>query len=496
MMEILAYGGATIFSRTYAFIAMFIFSRLLQVSDFGLYILAIAVGEFCDAICANWFKVSILRFYHGRQSTDQFGLTSLSPVFLTSLACSLVAVLMVWPIAYILVRDQWPIFASVTSLYVVGNGTIQTSLNALRGEGRAWTFFLIEFFRPLSTLAVGAATAKLLYPTFGVAVLAMFGSYALIGAGTLAILWWHRASGEIVRSRLDEMIAYALPLIISFMVGASMSVADRYQVQWFLGLDAVAIYAAAYMIGRQPIDMLFTTLNLGAFTRLMKGYEVDGLDAAAQNLGQHIARMIGLTLPAVVGLSLLAPQILHTLFDARYWQATPQLIPVIASMAFIAGIKSHGFDQGFHMTRKSRLLVICELPSVVVAIGAGAILIRTIGLIGAAYGTFLGYLLGLTLSGIFVRRLMPVRLPWDEIGKIVASVLIMAVAVRSATWCCDQTTLLLVLTIVLGSAVYGAAVIALNILGARDEMLAMIRTARLWFLKKPAAGGDTEGPGT
>ncbi len=480
MKSLLAYTAGTFFPRMYTFVALFVFSRLLSVHDFGLYVLVITVGEFCDFTATAWLKTGFLRFYHGGIIKPEEGPKSLTPLFQFFTKGSMAGVALAWPISWVLVRQDWLVFGAMTSLYVLGNGAAQVSLNTLRGEGRPLPFMLIEMTRPLCTLAAGIAAIKLFQPSFLAAGFAAFSCHALIGIFAFARIWWKRRLGEPYPLSVRQLFEYAWPMMFSLVLVAAMNASDRYQLQWWLGPQAVAIYAIAYSIGRQPIDILGNALNMGGFTSLMESYDLAGPAAASKLMGRQVALMLSLTLPAVVGLSLLAPHIIHTLFDHRYWDKTPALVAPIATLALFAGLKSYGFDQGFYMVRRTGLLAIALLPSAIIGIGASAILINLFGLVGAAYGMMLGYAVSLVVSAVLVRRLLPGSLAWREIAKIVVASAIMGLAVRYAPLERLPEAVGLAAGVALGGVIYAASFLGADVLGLRTALAdrVRLRTAR------------------
>ncbi len=468
MRALLAYGAGTFFPRLYAFLAIFLFSRVLSVHDFGLYVLAIAVGEFCDYTTSSWFRVGFLRLYHAGTIQSDADRLNLTEVYVVTLRCIGVAIVMCWLSALWLVPQAWLIFGIVTSLYVIANGTVQATLNTLRGEDKALPYATIESLRPLISLAIGLAATRLFFSTFAVAAFGVFGANAFIGAVALGITWLRRmARGG--RNRAREIIGYAWPLLLSSFLVAVMTAADRYQLQWWLGPHAVALYSASYAVGRQPLDILFFALNLGSFTELMKAYDMKGPAAASQLLGRQITLILAIVLPAAVGISLLAPDIMHALFDQRYWNETERLVPVIALMALFAGLRAHGYDQGFYMVHNMRGQVISMLPSVFVGVVVSALLIYVFGLEGAAYGSAIGFFLSLVLAIILVRRSLPVRPLWNEIGKIVFCVMLMATVVELLHFYGAGDKFALASTILIGILTYGVAAFSLNVLGSRHR---------------------------
>ncbi|MFD1191985.1 oligosaccharide flippase family protein [Phenylobacterium conjunctum] len=431
MKLVLAYGVGTFVPRFCALLAIFVYSRLLTVNDFGLYVLAIAIGEFSDQVTSNWFRVGFLRFYHpGRIADGPYNLNSLFKFYAY---CTLVGTALVWPISFIMVRTHtnWVAFAGATSLYVVGNGAVAACVNVFRGEGRAFAFAAMEMLRPLGALAAGVTATVLLVPTFRTCAYFGFGCHAAIGLTVLARIWPARGQGASTKGWVTEIVHYAWPLFFSCLLIALLNISDRSQLQWLLGPNAVALYAAAYAVGRQPIDVLLNAINVGSFTELVKAFDADGPTAGAAMLGKHITILLGLGLPAVAGVAALAAPIVHTLFDDRYWQAAPPLVPLAAGMALLAGLKSFGFDQAYYMLRRTGVQVVTLLVGAALGIVAGFLLVRSMGLVGAAYGAILGNLSALVVSGFIVYKLLPPHLIWSDIVKILFSVTLMVLALHA-----------------------------------------------------------------
>ena len=130
------------------------------------------------------------------------------------------------------------------------------------------------------------------------------------------------------------------------------------------------------------------------------------------------------------------------------------------------------------MMRMMRTQIISMLPSVVIGVSVSAVLIYYFGLTGAAYGGCVGYGTSLVLAVILVRRALPGRLPWVEVGKIVVSVLLMAIVVELARIYGLHDKFGLAACVIAGIVTYGTAILALDVLGMRQRL--RLDLARRW----------------
>jgi hypothetical protein len=108
-----------------------------------------------------------------------------------------------------------------------------------------------------------------------------------------------------------------------------------------------------------------------------------------------------------------------------------------------------------------------------VQLGLTAWLSQTHGAVGAAIGAAVGSSVGAVLLALAGRRLLALPLPLGELARICAATTAMALAVIALP--AAHTTLGLLQSTFLGAGVYGVAAFALNVMGARDLLIAAAR---------------------
>ncbi len=477
MRNVVFYGASTLFPRLFAFLALFVYSRFLSVHDFGLYVFAIATGELCDYLCANWLRVGLLRFYHG--PAGRGGPVNLTRAYAACLGCTGIALLAAWPMAATFVRADWLHFGTVISLYIVGNGAGQIAASTLRGEQKPATYLFLESIRPLANFAAGFLVLLTHPASYFPVALAAFGTHATIGAAALAVLWNRRRTGP-ATAQVRGMAIYAWPMAFAIGLNALIMSSDRYVLQWVLGPAAVALYSVAYSLGRQPLDIISFAFNLGGFSDLMRTFDKDGPAAAAALMRRQLTFLIGLLVPGCIGLTLLASPLIHVLFDRRYWDHTPELIGVVAFAAVFAGLKMSGFDQIFHMHRRADIYAWSLVPAAILTPGLGAALIWAMGIKGAAVGGLIGYGISCVIAGVIATRLLPNTLAWREIGKVLAATAVMAVAVWLAPGVSATAWVQVLAGVTGGLIVYAAATFALDTGGCRHLAARMVGSPTYW----------------
>ena len=463
--------------RLTSLLAVLVLTRLLTVADFGLYALAMVTGDFCDMLLGVWFRNGFLRYYHGgRLSAAPKGF-DLGPILFWYAACTLLAAALAWPIGYLLVAGDWPTFCGASSLYVVGTCTARFAMSVLRGEGKSSTYALLSF-RGIATLPVAVGAAYVFGASFGVCAYALFGAQAIVGVASCVAIWHVRRSGESSRSWTPGIVRYAWPLLVSSCLYAVANSADRALIQLYLGAQAVAVYAAAYSLARQPLDMISNSLNIVTFSEIVQAHDTARSDRAKALIGRQIAVVAGACIPAFAGLSLLAAPIVRLLLDHRYWSSVPALVPAIALGALAYNIRNVAIDQVYYLRERTRLQTLTFLPSLIVLPVSAMLLIPVMGAIGAAYAVALGNLAGLAISALVADRVVPLRPRLADIRAMAFATLAMSVVVSmigrfggSAGWTVP-------VAVGAGALVYAGSALLLNFLGLRPLLFGSVH-ARL-----------------
>lgn len=455
---------ATVLPRLSTFAALLLFSRWLTPVEFGLFALCIAVGEFIDSTAVNWLRVGILRFYHGGL-LEQHGRPSLTPGLSATLVGLAGALPLAWLASVLVSGNEHPLAPLAVTVYLVNNWAVSMIVVICRGEGRFREQAIFEAVRAPASLLVGAYVLTQVSATHLAAALAMFGTSSLLAVPWLARLWVARHEGAHTALPLGDIIAYGLPLVPCFAAAALITYADRYVVQLTLGPSAVAIYSAAYAIGRQPLEVLSNSVNVMAFSRLMEAYDRGGDREAAQVLRVTAALLSMLLLPAAAGVISLRHELSAVLFDERYQSLAPGLIPPAVFIALANGYRAFVFDQVFHMKKAPIRVLNGILPGAIAAIVASVVAGSQAWLQGAAYGAMAGAILAAVVNFRLSRQLLSFELPWADLGRIAASAAVMAITISAIKAAC---TLAVGYLIALGMAVFLGCVLVLCRSGVRS----------------------------
>jgi hypothetical protein len=138
-------------------------------------------------------------------------------------------------------------------------------------------------------------------PLMGMAVVAL-----LCLAFTLRRELTMMAGGQTDRARLREYAGYGLPVALSLILALVISSTDRFLLAAFLDEEAVGVYHAGYSLANRTLDVMFIWLGMAGGPAMVQALERGGRTALAETAREQSSFMVLLTLPAAVGVALVA----------------------------------------------------------------------------------------------------------------------------------------------------------------------------------------------
>ncbi len=214
---------------------------------------------------------------------------------------------------------------------------------------------------------------------------------------------------------LRGYLRFSLPLVMVSILIWITGLSDRYVIGYFHGAAPVGGYAVAYTLG-----MVCTLLFAPAFTiltpTLVALWEQRDLDSLNGHLWHTVRYAVAISIPAVVGLTVLARPIVDVVSSADYYVG-----------GFTVGLVATGLLLWMLAAMSETLLNIMQLTGVIALIyglatvlnlGLNFALVPRFGVLGAAIATFAAYLLMLFgMSHSARRQGLSVPVDWPLVIK-------------------------------------------------------------------------------
>lgn len=397
------------------YLALPLFTNHMTSEEFGVVALMTSLLSFIDVLSNGGLPAATFRLYNDTDDATLRRLTLGSSLMLFVVYATVIAV-GVWiaavPLTQVLVGSvtYTPVMRIVAVLLVAGT-LVNFGDILLRIQVHPLASSMQSFAQILAQL--GLALILVIRYDLGARGywLGQLGG-AILGLGIM--FWLVRATltFQVSRERINELTAYALPLIPATLAMWALRLADRTLIVRFADLDALAVYEVGYKIGMLAgLAMIpfLTAWPQFAFSSMHKPHA----PRIYTGVLVYIAVVCTFAALAVMAfrtdlVSLMAPPAYATATAVVPWIALSQvafgMYPVLAV--------------GLHLTKRTSHVAIMTFLAATINVILNVVLIPVIGIQGSAVANLAGYVGLASLSYIVSRRFYSYPIDWRRLSKI------------------------------------------------------------------------------
>ncbi|MEB8431769.1 oligosaccharide flippase family protein [Cocleimonas sp. KMM 6892] len=445
-----------------AFAALSLYTHLLTPSEYGVYTLIFTGTVFIHNVVFNWLSSGTLRYWSNQEYSDSQFINTLSTSLLRISSVVLVFALIAAAFFWDKTESLW-VIASFSLLIALALFTITQNLFSAKIEPASYAFLTIVY--SICSLTLGGLFSYMGYGATGV----IFG--IALGTSIPALfvfkrLWLPYKKADFNKGLFKRLLTYGIPLAAAALVEEITKVSDRFMLAGIQGKDQAGLYAVGYDLSGNSILMIMSAINIAAYPVIIKLLDNEGVKAATDYFRHYVILLLGVSIPAVIGLNLVGPNLVHLLIDLDYQESVIFLLPWITSAIFLLGLQVFYFDLAFQLGHKTIASVKIAVAIAIINIGLNFWLIPIMGIHGAAIATISSFAVGSLLSAYFGRKYFSLPFPAIETFKIVIATLVMCLCLY---WLRDKNGwgwLLLQLSI--GAASYFVMMLLFNILDIRS----------------------------
>jgi O-antigen/teichoic acid export membrane protein len=267
--------------------------------------------------------------------------------------------------------------------------------------------------------------------------------------------------------------AYGVPVALSLILALVLSTTDRFLLAAFLDERTVGVYHAGYSLGSRTLDVVFIWLGMAGAPALISALERGGQPALTEAAREQASFMVLLTLPAAVGLALVARPLADLMIGEGLREGASHVTPWIAASGWLSGVTTYYLLQAFTLARRTTLLIASMIAPAVANVVLNLLLIPMLGLDGALWATTISYALGAVAAWALGRRACAMPIPWEILAKAGGASVVMALCVRTLP--SPGGVLELGLKAGVGALVYGVLVLGLDVGGLRGKLSLILR---------------------
>ncbi len=279
-------------------------------------------------------------------------------------------------------------------------------------------------------------------------------------------------------ARSVSYAGYGAPLALALAVDLGVQAIARMVLAGEAGAASIGAYAAAFGLAR-ALDIVFMGVSAAFAPLVFAAYEERGTDAARDAARSGFVLLAAITIPASIGLALLAQPVATLMVGEALRAETATALPWLAIAGLMSGFSLYYWSEAFQLTRRTGQRALLMLVPGVVQLALTAWLSQAHGAVGAAMGAAAGATVSAVLLALAGKRLLALPFPTGQIARIAVATAVMALTVIALSPA--HTTIGLFQAAILGAIAYGVSAILLNVMGSRTACIAAARTMNRRF---------------
>lgn len=463
----LRYLPAQILGPFSQFIAVIVWTYLLEPSVFGVVAYIIAAQELSFSFGISWWSMFTLRYRRRFEEEPARGAYrgTDNAVILFSVLVQLAGSLLIVRLA---TGSLSPQLVTIVSLYIISRSTLGHFGEWARSQEQILTYTLAALCGPL----LGSIASVLAIMQFGSTVEVVLGAFVLVQIATLIVVMM-RLGMKLSLRKFDFLLvknalSYGLPLAVAGIFGWATLNGIRVVVQQVADLAAVGLLSVGWGIGHRITAVAAMAVTAAAYPLAVKAAEEGDADQGLEQISVNAILLFGLMAPVSAGMFLVSTQMVTLAVADEFTAATIIILPLAVLVGSVKNLRTHWAD-GAHllMAKTTQMTVINFIEAVVSMIGC-YLGYKMGDLMGACLGVLVGVLIGAVLS--FAHAIVVLKMPilWGGVFKIAFATAAMALGVSLMPD--DVSWLGLISCIAVGGLVYVAMLYALF-----DEVRSVVR---------------------
>lgn len=443
-----------------------VLTKTLPVEEYGTWVQITVTLNLLPAVVMLGLSFTMVRFLASANTREEFqeGYYSIAAlVTVTSGLTSFAFFIFAEPIATALF-DGRVVLTQILAVIVFLECMNGLQFNYFRTVQQINGYSYLTFFKTCLQLVLTGALVLAGYGIFGAVVGLFITNLALfLIMGVLIV----SAIGVTVPKfrHLMDYLSFGLPTVPGTLSNWVVNSSDRYVIVHFLGIAYVGYYSPGYTLGN-VISMFTAPLLFILPVVLSKNYDADNLETVKTVLSYSMKYFLALTIPSVVGLSLLSKPLLTILSTPEIAAQGADVVPFIALSGLLLGL--YGIVmQTLVLEKKTSVTGTVWVVAAVLNLGLNIIFIPRIGLVGAAATTLVAYALAFIVSMYYSFKYLTFDVNASFVLKCISASTIMGIVIFTGRSLMPDTLLSIILLVGVSTLVYGTCLFALR--GFRKE---------------------------
>ena len=450
-------------------------AKFLGPEEYGRFALALATAVAVQTAFLDWLRLGATRFYSERSRGEDPALRATLDVAFALITAGLA----IGTTLLFMTGVTFPLSHGLIALALgaaVANGLFDFNTALVRSRFHDVLYMKLVVVKNLLALLLTGGGAFY----FGSARMALIGGIVSLSGSVVvarAALSDPDAQVHLARSTVARaLLRYAAPIVASNLLYLCIPLANRALVAVLYGFSESGQFSLAYDIGTKAVQAIGSTLDVLLFQIAVAAHDRFGSEHAKRRVGDNMAIVVALLLPACTGIWLVMPGIQCLIVPAQYRGPFEQLLTLMMPGLFCFALILYAVNPIFQISKRTAPLIGAAL----VGCGADAVLLAVLPRAADASS------LAIAQSGAFAAALIALlaiasasKPAWPALRDLGATLL--ATAAMAATLlpfrAHPPSLAVLCAQVGAGVAVYAALVAVFDIASLRSLIAARLRPA-------------------
>lgn len=431
--QTILYLPAQLLGPLFQFIAAVVWTHWLTPDAYGILTFIIAAQELAYVLTNSWWSHYMMRYAGTFAATGeggQFQRAENAVLLAASIAQALIAIA-------VLVSLGQPVTTQLlvgTVLFITTRSTTTHLLERARAQGFIFAYSVGQMVGPVLGFGLAYAAVSLIAATPEAAI----AGFALAQAAGLVWLWRLLGLGIAIavpsRQILLAAMKYGVPLILAGVIGWISMNGIRVVVDHMRGVEAVGLISVGWGLGQRIASVVAMLVTAAAYPLAVKRLQAGARTEALQQLSDNGALLLALLAPAVAGIVMLTPEMVHLMIAEPFRAVTISVLPLAALTGAVRNLRVHFADQVLLLMERTHLMIYLNAIEALAVVAFCALGLHFGGFPGATAGCLAGSTLGTILGFALGRIRFGLPLPWAHGLRIMLATALMALALAQPFW--------------------------------------------------------------
>jgi O-antigen/teichoic acid export membrane protein len=402
------YTIASFVERGIAFFLLPIFTFYLTTKDFGLLALITSIFSFTLPLVTLGIQGAIsVAFFNGKKENyPSYFTSSIFPPFLISIFLTIIILIFKKTIEnYLEISIVWILIIPFFCFLSFFNSLLLIDYQ-IKDESKKYVVFSLTS----SSFNVLVSILLVVFFKYGFEgrLLGQYLSLFIYSLVAFYILYFKRKL--LIKSfswiNAKDSLLYGLPLVPHIVGGMVINMSDRFFIDYFYGKEQLGIYNIGYILGS------ILSILSGAFANAIipfsyKLFAENTYDAKAKVVKVYWIFVALMAFSGIV-ICLLTPLIFKWFVDIKFSEGSKYVVWIVLGY-FFQGMYLLFANIIFYL-KKTTILFYFSFINILINLSLNYFLIPKFGPMGAAYATFISFLVFFIMIAIYCNKMYP--LPW------------------------------------------------------------------------------------